>query len=570
MTGEWPPGFTEEGDIPQPEDSVQSTTSDEDAPAPKGDSHARADKLSMKVSATTASSFTPPSDQQARPKNIPYLQSTCVAALRANGSFMMEYKQGPTDDSKALCQALLKKMLPVPRGSLFRDDTFRITCKKLTKSNIAKIVQDIGRLMVPSAEKLATLGQKHLLMLAECVEETWHNAVPLDGKRPQPDYAVGFQPEAFTAGQLAKLEPLLGEYVYGEQSLFLATDFLFFPFLTCEVNNTGLEVPERQNAYSMTLAVRGIVELFRLVGRQSELHRRVVAFSVSHDHSTVSIFGHYPVIEGKTTKYYRHPITSFYFTAAAGKKKWVPYRFTRNLYDTWMPKHLERIRSVLDQLPAGLDFGLLSIELPKVWKTPPRSDEDADVEAEMATLPVWDSPVFEALPTSEQPLPLQAGDRSPVPRDGAALPGGLPAVPRRRYRSSRKRPAVVEVDTTVVEDYTAVFEDDSAVLEDDNAGLEDDNAGLEDDNAVLEDDNAEFEDDTAVPKDNSTVPKDSSTMPKNSSTVPGNRPAGPRIRGPLSGPKIRFPLSGQRPTSFENPPTVSLPAKKGKKGQAKK
>jgi hypothetical protein len=34
----------------------------------------------------------------------------------------------------------------------------------------------------------------------------------------------------------------------------------------------------------MTLVVRGVVELFRLVKREKELRREILAFSVSHDH----------------------------------------------------------------------------------------------------------------------------------------------------------------------------------------------------------------------------------------------------------------------------------------------
>ncbi len=49
---------------------------------------------------------------------------------------------------------------------------------------------------------------------------------------------------------------------------------MYFPFLTCEVKfgAAALDVADRQNAHSMTLAVRGVVELFRLKKRERELH----------------------------------------------------------------------------------------------------------------------------------------------------------------------------------------------------------------------------------------------------------------------------------------------------------
>jgi hypothetical protein len=83
----------------------------------------------------------------------------------------------------------------------------------------------------------------------------------------------------------------------------------------------------------MTLTVRGIVELFYTIKREDEVNRKILAFSVSYDHTSVRIYGHYPVIAGKDIKYYRHPIYKFDFTALDGKDKWTAYRFTKNVYD---------------------------------------------------------------------------------------------------------------------------------------------------------------------------------------------------------------------------------------------
>jgi hypothetical protein len=46
----------------------------------------------------------------------------------------------------------------------------------------------------------------------------------------------------------------------------------------------------------------------------------------------------------------------FDFTALDGKEKWTAYRFTKNVYDTWMPTHFENICSAIDQLPSDLNF----------------------------------------------------------------------------------------------------------------------------------------------------------------------------------------------------------------------
>ena len=143
-----------------------------------------------------------------------------------------------------------------------------------------------------------------------------------------------------------------------DTSFFMATYYMYFPFLTCEVKcgAAALDVADRQNAHSMTLAVRGVVELFRLVKREMELHREILAFSISHDHSSVRIYGHYPLIDGNKTTFYRHPIHKFDFTALEGKEKWTASKFVKNVYDLWVPAHFKRICSVIDELPPDLHF----------------------------------------------------------------------------------------------------------------------------------------------------------------------------------------------------------------------
>jgi hypothetical protein len=51
--------------------------------------------------------------------------------------------------------------------------------------------------------------------------------------------------------------------LYTQLSFFMATYSMYFPFLTCEAKcgAAALDIADIQNAYSMTMAVRGIVEL---------------------------------------------------------------------------------------------------------------------------------------------------------------------------------------------------------------------------------------------------------------------------------------------------------------------
>ncbi|RYO88027.1 hypothetical protein DL766_007504 [Monosporascus sp. MC13-8B] len=317
--------------------------------------------LSRKRS-NSATSITPSDQKPREEKSAPYRDARYPLLLQTKGSYMDISELGITDTSKHLVRDLLSGKQSVPKETLFDDDIFVDACRNLENKNEARIIQDILRLIVPSAESLA-LRAKDLRHLIESVNEGWNNSIPLTGTRPQPDYSVGFRREAFTEDQLTKLSPFIGNFIAGDQSLFMATYYMYFPFLTCEVKcgAAALDVADRQNAHSMTLTVRAVAELFRAVKREYEVHRQILGFSISHDHRSVRIYGHYPVINGKDTKYYRHPIHEFSFTALDGKEKWTAYRFTKNVYDIWMPAHFKMICSAIDQLPSNLDFDVASL-----------------------------------------------------------------------------------------------------------------------------------------------------------------------------------------------------------------
>ena len=308
------------------------------------------------ASSVSPSSATP-SDQKPREvKNALYQDARYKTILASIGSFLDESDLGITSNSKDDLQTLLAAEQPLPVNTLFRDDLFKLAYRKIQDRNKTRVIRDISLLIVPSAEILATYGATHLEYLIESSNDGWNNSIPLTKTRPQPDYSVGFRREAFTEDQLKRLEPFVGDL--SDTSFFMATYYMYFPFLTCEVKcgAAALDVADRQNAHSMTLAVRGIVELFRLLNRERELHREILGFSISHDHRTVRIYGHYPIIDGVKTTFYRHPIHTFDFTALEGKEKWTAYKFTKNVYDIWMPSHLKRICSVIDDLPPDLNF----------------------------------------------------------------------------------------------------------------------------------------------------------------------------------------------------------------------
>jgi hypothetical protein len=303
------------------------------------------------------SSLTGSSDQKKREsKSTAYRDTRYTTLLAAKGSHMEKSDLGITNTSLSSYKALLSLDQTVPNDSLFRDDVFEATCRSVEDRNEPRIIRSILPYIVPSAEDLAIMGATKLKCLIENVNEAWTGSIPVEGPRPQPDYSVGFRRSAFAEEQLNKLDPLVGSVF--DTSFFVATYRMYFPFLTCEVKcgAAALDIADRQNAHSMTVAVRSVVELYRAVKREKELNREILAFSISHDHRSVRIYGHYPVINGDKATFYRHPIKTFDFTSEEGKDKWTAYKFTKNVYDIWMPVHLKRICSAIDQLPPSLDF----------------------------------------------------------------------------------------------------------------------------------------------------------------------------------------------------------------------
>jgi hypothetical protein len=100
-----------------------------------------------------------PSDQKPREeKSAPYRHPGYEALLATKNSFMKKSAEGITNTSKDLCRAMLDSEQDPPPHSLFRDDVFDKTCQKLQNRNEALIIQDIGRLIVPSAQNLAIFG----------------------------------------------------------------------------------------------------------------------------------------------------------------------------------------------------------------------------------------------------------------------------------------------------------------------------------------------------------------------------------------------------------------------------
>lgn len=324
----------------------------------KSSASLRRKRSDASINTETVSTRTPSDQQPREQKSTPYRHPRYEGQLSERGSFMRRYEGGISTESKALCQSLLNSPQSPPKDTLFEDELFEDTLESIKGRNETRVIRDTAQLIVPPAEILAIRGAKHLKTLRETTNAGWNNAIPFYGSRPQPDYSLGFKREAFTQEQLQKLQPFLGNELE-DCSYFAATYDMYFPFLTSEVKcgASALDIADRQNAHSQTVALRGLIELFRLVGREDELHQEINGFSISHSDEYVRVWGHYAVISGKDFTFYRHPIAKFDISKTEqGDNRWTAYTFVQNIYDLWLPGRFSRICSVIDMLPADLNF----------------------------------------------------------------------------------------------------------------------------------------------------------------------------------------------------------------------
>ncbi|KAF2863306.1 hypothetical protein K470DRAFT_289097 [Piedraia hortae CBS 480.64] len=201
------------------------------------------------------------------------------------GSPIMEHVLDIDQPSARLCQNLNSTPVDLPSVSLFDNRFYKMTLHKLVDANEMRVFRDITQLLVPSAESLATFAlEQEYEFLKESTNQGWDRCRKLTNIRPQPDYAVGFKKTALTPQRIQRIWPFLG---VGCISPFKARDGMLFPFLACEVKGSGgsIRAARCQNAHSMGIAVFGVVNLFRLLGEEETLHRKILAFSIAHDAS---------------------------------------------------------------------------------------------------------------------------------------------------------------------------------------------------------------------------------------------------------------------------------------------
>ena len=113
--------------------------------------------------------------------------------LENKKNYMYKLKLNIKNASNDLYQRFLKLKSFVFTNSLFRDDLFEQTCRKIENKNETKIIQNIIQLIVSSAETFVIYEITHFKHLIENVNEVWTINISVKGSRPQSDYFIGFK-----------------------------------------------------------------------------------------------------------------------------------------------------------------------------------------------------------------------------------------------------------------------------------------------------------------------------------------------------------------------------------------
>lgn len=164
---------------------------------------------------------------------------------------------------------------------------------------------------------------------------------------PRPNYYVGLSLTAFSADQRDKLS-----IISSGKTSFLLTSLMYFPFLTCEIKapNEGIEAAENQNGYSMLVAVRAMVELFRAAKLEHTCSGHIMAFSMSYNHEWAYIFAYYPILDGAKTTIYRRKVYKYLLSPDDTDDTTRAWNFVRNVYQEWAPQHVSRLRRAIDAI----------------------------------------------------------------------------------------------------------------------------------------------------------------------------------------------------------------------------
>ncbi|QKX63643.1 uncharacterized protein TRUGW13939_10814 [Talaromyces rugulosus] len=284
-------------------------------------------------------------------KSSAYKDPNYVTILETKGCFMRPSEAGPVLEDIELCRRLLQQPIENPQGTLLDDNFIEDFYNSLRNRSEARLLVDLHPHLMPSAENQYIQGRRWLKNVIDGYNDPWLKTEPIHGPRPQPDHARGLKWSTFSEQQRRKLgiKP-------AEKSLYIARDDMYFPYLTAEIKcgTQALEFADRQNMHSMCIALRAVVSLSQIASCPEKVHRRILAFSISHELDGLRIYGYYPEITDGRIEYFRWKVAQIDIWSR--EDKWTCYRFVENLDREFLPIHIDRLMDLLAEIPEPQDF----------------------------------------------------------------------------------------------------------------------------------------------------------------------------------------------------------------------
>lgn len=259
-------------------------------------------------------------------------------------------------ESKAQCINLQKITLNAIQPSIFPEGSLRKVLNKCQNRNEALVNRDVTPMLVPPIMSLYFGGANHLEHVIDEVNTDWDERCVLAGPQLRPDLAIGLFSSAFTCEEIDKLN----NYTASDNWTRF-TGEMYFPFLMCEVKcgKEGLDVADRQNMHSSSVALRAILRIeqeadkYRPGKRLASLNGQILVFSISHDQKDARLYGHYALLHGDKWTYHRYFINSFNLLLNRNNVLDVLalYNFVQNLFKSHLPIHVQRLKDALAAFP---------------------------------------------------------------------------------------------------------------------------------------------------------------------------------------------------------------------------
>lgn len=163
-----------------------------------------------------------------------------------------------SEESKKLCIDLQQITHKTIEPTIFPTGAIRKVINFCRNRNEAIVNRDVTPMIMPPITSLYFGGDNSLEHVIDEVNADWYDQCVLEGPRLHPDLAIGLFSSAFTEGEIDKLRRYTSVDNWTQTTMHM-----FFPFLMCEVKcgREGLDIADRQNMHSCSVAVRAILRI---------------------------------------------------------------------------------------------------------------------------------------------------------------------------------------------------------------------------------------------------------------------------------------------------------------------